>query len=218
MLLLLRSVAMPSASRFVTLPIKTTMPKWSLEFSQSTHLVLHKCNTRFITKCITKFALGYFNWKVHHKDWLTYSGETDRPGELCYKFSISNDLTQMVTSLTLIPDCNTQSHVLWDLFISSGGCIFLYSGFPSSWKFRYVVMVSIDFTSNSEGDVPFLLYSLWLLSYWLGHSLWSFMSCLIGEYFKLGGSAATEFCEWVQVEIDVCIPLVFSTLYCCHSS
>ena len=44
------------------------------------------------------------------------------------------------------------------------------------------------------------------------------MSCLIGEYFKLGGSAATEFCEWVQVEIDVCIPLVFSTLYCCHSS
>ena len=37
---------------------------------------------------------GDFN--VHHKDWLTYSGETDSFGELCYNFSISNDLTQMV--------------------------------------------------------------------------------------------------------------------------
>ena len=34
---------------------------------------------------------GGFN--VHHKDWLTYSGEVDRPCELCYNFSISNDLT-----------------------------------------------------------------------------------------------------------------------------
>ena len=31
------------------------------------------------------FVFGDFN--VHHKDWLTYSGVTDRPGELCYKFS-----------------------------------------------------------------------------------------------------------------------------------
>ena len=33
---------------------------------------------------------------VYHKDWLTYSGGTDRSGELCYNFSISNNLTQMV--------------------------------------------------------------------------------------------------------------------------
>ena len=36
------------------------------------------------------FVFGDFN--VHHKDWLTYSGGTDRPGELCYNFSISNNL------------------------------------------------------------------------------------------------------------------------------
>ena len=34
------------------------------------------------------FVFGDFN--VHRKDWLTYSGETDRPGELCYYFSISD--------------------------------------------------------------------------------------------------------------------------------
>ena len=27
------------------------------------------------------FVFGDFN--VHHKDWLTYSGGTDRPGEFC---------------------------------------------------------------------------------------------------------------------------------------
>ena len=30
------------------------------------------------------FIFGDFN--VHHKDWLTYSGGTDRPGEFCYAF------------------------------------------------------------------------------------------------------------------------------------
>ena len=40
------------------------------------------------------FAFGDFN--DHHKDWLPYSGGTDRSGELCYNFSISNNLTQMV--------------------------------------------------------------------------------------------------------------------------
>ena len=39
------------------------------------------------------FAFGDFN--VHHKDWFTYSGGTDKPGELGYNFS--NDQTQMVT-------------------------------------------------------------------------------------------------------------------------
>ena len=30
------------------------------------------------------FVFGYFN--VYHRDWLTYSGGIDQPGELCYNF------------------------------------------------------------------------------------------------------------------------------------
>ena len=33
------------------------------------------------------------DFDVHHKDWLTYSGGTDRPGERCYNFSVTNDVT-----------------------------------------------------------------------------------------------------------------------------
>ena len=56
---------------------------------------------------------------VHHKDRLTYSGGTDRPDELCYNFSISNDLTQIVNFPTQIPDCDSHSPALLDSFLSS---------------------------------------------------------------------------------------------------
>ena len=74
--------------------------------------------------------------KVHQKDWIIYSGETDRPGKFCCNFSISNNLTQMVNSPTQIPDCESQ---------------------PYSFKFIYMasdpvaVSISTDFPSISKG-------------------------------------------------------------------
>ena len=56
------------------------------------------------------FVIGDLN--VHHKDWLTYSVGTDRSGELCYNFSISNDLTQMFNFPAWIPDCDSHSPAL----------------------------------------------------------------------------------------------------------
>ena len=80
------------------------------------------------------FVFGDFN--IYHKDWLTYSGGTDRPGERCYNFSISNDLTQIVNFPTRIPDCDSHSPALLDLFLSSDASIFyFYNGFPSIGKF-----------------------------------------------------------------------------------
>ena len=67
------------------------------------------------------FVFGDFN--VNHRDWLTYSSGTDRPGEVCYNFSISNDLTEMVNFPTRIPDCDSHSPALLDLFISSDASI-----------------------------------------------------------------------------------------------
>ena len=63
------------------------------------------------------FVFGDFN--IHHKNCLTYSGGTDRPGELCYNFSISDDLTQMVNFPTLTPDYDSHNPALSDLFLFS---------------------------------------------------------------------------------------------------
>ena len=51
------------------------------------------------------FVFGDFD--IYYKDWLTYFGGNERPGELCYNFSISNDLTQIVNFPTWIPDCDS---------------------------------------------------------------------------------------------------------------
>ena len=95
------------------------------------------------------FVFGDFN--VHHKDWLTYSGGTDRPGELCYNFSISNEVTQIVNFPTRIPDCDSHSPALLDLFLSSDASICSTMAFPPLGNSDHVVVsVSIDFPVNSK--------------------------------------------------------------------
>ena len=101
------------------------------------------------------------DFSIHHKDWLTYSGGTDRPGELCYNFSISNDLTQMVNFPTRIPDCDSHSPALLNLFISSDASICSTMAFPPLGNSDHVVVsVSIDFPSNSQCGCPSSLASL----------------------------------------------------------
>ena len=53
----------------------------------------------WINPSANEFVLEEFN--IHHKDWLTYSNGTDRLCELRYNFSISNDLTFLLRSLTV---------------------------------------------------------------------------------------------------------------------
>ena len=108
------------------------------------------------------FVFGDFN--AHHKDWLTYSGGTDRPGELCFNFSITNDLTQIVNFLTRIPDCDSHSPALLDLFISSDASICSTMAFPPLENSDHVVVSdSIDFPINSKQDTLFIAWFMTIL-------------------------------------------------------
>ena len=151
------------------------------------------------------FVFGDFN--VHHKDWLTYSGGTDRPGELCYNFSISNDLTQIVNFPTRIPDCDSHSPALLDLFLSSDASICSTKAFPPLGNSDHVVVsVSIDFPINSKQDTLFHR-----VAYGYTRADWDGLCDHLRnvpweDIFKLSASAtASEICEWVQVGIDVYI-------------
>ena len=104
----------------------------------------------------TQSAVVFADFNVHHKDQLNYSGGTDRPRELCYNFSVSNDLTQMVNFPTWIPDCDSHSPALLDLFLSSDASVCSTMAFPPLGNYDHIVVsVSIGFPSNSQWDVPF---------------------------------------------------------------
>ena len=67
------------------------------------------------------------NFNIHHKDWLTFSGRTDRSGEFFYNFSISIYLTQMVNFPTRIPGYDSHSPALLDFVPSSDNVLQLPS-------------------------------------------------------------------------------------------
>ena len=100
----------------------------------------------------------------------------------------------MVNFPTQIPDCDSHSTALLDLFISSEASICSTMAFPPLGNSDHVVVsVSIDFpTTNSQQDAPFHRIDY-------DYSPWE-------SIIKLDSAAATEFCEWVQVGIDVYIP------------
>ena len=100
------------------------------------------------------FVFGDFS--VPHKDWLTYSGGTDKPGQLCYIFSSSNDLTQKVNFSTQIFDYDSHSPALLDLFLSSDASICPTMAFsPLGNSDHIVVSVSINFPSSLKQDASF---------------------------------------------------------------
>ena len=102
------------------------------------------------------FVFGNLN--VHHNDWVTYSGGTDRPVELSYNLSISNNLIQMVNFPAWNPDCDSHSPALLNLFISSDTSICSIVSFsPLGNSDHVVVSVSIYFPINSERDARFIV-------------------------------------------------------------
>ena len=152
------------------------------------------------------FVFGDFN--VHHKDWLTYSGGTDRPGKLYFSFSISNDLTLMSNFPTRIPDSDSHSPALLDLFLFSDASVCSIMAFPPLGNSDHVVVsVSIDVPSSSQRDAPFHR-----IAYDYSRADWDGLYDHLRDVpwkdiFKFSASAAaSEFCEWVQVRIYVYIP------------
>ena len=68
----------------------------------------------------------FWDFSVHHKGWLIFSGRIDKPGELCYNFLSQTTLLRWLTFLQgspdvtfRIPGCDFHSPAPLDLFISS---------------------------------------------------------------------------------------------------
>ena len=110
---------------------------------------------------------------------------------------ISNDLTQIVNFPTEIPDCDSHSPALLDLFVSSEASICSTMAFLRLKNLDCVVVsVSIVSPMNSKQDTPFYHVTYkYSCTDWDG--LCDHLSDLPWEdIFKLSVSAASsEFCD-----------------------
>ena len=84
-------------------------------------------------------VFGDFN--IDHKDWLTYSGGTDRPGEFCYNFCISYDLTQAVNFPTQTLTVILTVLLFWIYFYQT--LVFVLQWLSAHWE--YLIMLLSQF-------------------------------------------------------------------------
>ena len=97
---------------------------------------------------------------------LTYSGGTDRPVELCYNFSISNDLTALL---------------FWIYFFLLT-LVFVQQWLSLHQDILIMLLIQFPLTACQTLGFPVLSHSFWLFFSWLGWSLWSFDRCSMGGY------------------------------------
>ena len=113
----------------------------------------------------------------------------------------------MLNFPTQIPDCDSHSPALLDLFLSFDASTCTTMAFPPFGNSdQILVSNSINFPSFSQRDAPFYYIPYdYFRADWVG--LRNHLRDVSWEdIFKLYVSAASEFCGWVQVGIDVYIP------------
>ena len=167
--------------------------------------------TGFTSLSVLLFSALLITFFFHHKDFQTYSGGTDRPGELCYNFSISNDLTQMVKFPIRIPSCDSHSSAVLNFFLSSDPSFCSTMAFPPLGNSDHVVVsVSIDSPTNTKQDATFQC-----IAYDYSHADWDglcdHLRDVQWEYiFKLiVSAAASEFVSGFRLEL-MCVCLIIS--------
>ena len=140
---------------------------------------------------------------------LNYSGEIDRPGEFCYNMSALYHLTKMDCCPARFFDCYSYSRTFLDLFLSFNLVFFFCSCFPPIGKFGLLLpQFPSTFRQTQKwmpkSGRPFFIAQLMIVLVLIG-TIFDHLRNIPSEViFKLDAStAAAEFCEWVQVVIDV---------------
>ena len=141
------------------------------------------------------FVFGDFN--EHHKDWLIYSDGTYRSGELW--MTLLRLLTFLLGFQTVIPTV-----LLFWITLFLPMLVFILQWLSLHWEILLMLLSQFPLTFHyiHKGMTCFIAL-LMTIADWCG--VWDHLRVVPWEdIFKLSASAAaSEFCGWVQVGIDI---------------
>ena len=148
---------------------------------------------------------GDFN--VHNTDWLVHSRTIDVSGQVAHAFSLSHNLTQIVSSPTRVPDRVGDTGYLLDLFLTTNPDYFSHTVSPPLGTSDHCVVTVTGNHISSTPSVPFhrTVYRFSKAD-WCGFR--TFLS-QVSENITLSDdvhAAAQELSEWLQIGMKAYIP------------
>lgn len=150
-------------------------------------------------------VFGDFN--VHNVEWLVHSRATDSNGQAAHSFALSQNLSQIVSSPTRVPDRATDSGYLLDLFLTTNPDSYHHKvSSPLGTSDHCVVTV----TSNSLLSKPSAPFHRTVHRF--SKADWSGFRCFLSQIpwntvlSKDVGQAAQEVAEWIQIGMSVYVP------------
>ena len=150
-------------------------------------------------------VFGDFN--VHHAEWLVHSRNTDTNGLAAHAFTVSQNLHQIVSCPTRVPDRITDKGYLLDLFLTTNPDNYHHKvSSPLGTSDHCVVTVTSD-TLFSRPSAPFhrTVYK-YSKADWCGFR--TFLSQVPWGSVLSGNvnAAAQEVTEWIQIGMNTYIP------------
>ncbi len=154
-------------------------------------------------------VMVFGNFNVQHKEWLTHSRNIDIPGIATHNFSISQNLTQIVSSPTHIPDRASDGRYLLDLFLCSNPDDCVAKVLPPIGNSDHsIVSVSVSYSSPTTTFQPFHR-----TVFQFGKADWDGFRCFLADVpwswiLSLGPDlAADELSQWINLGMKIYIPL-----------
>ena len=137
----------------------TTLILFFLYRSPSTDCEILNCISDKLDSLLQRYpaaevaVFGDFN--VHNIDWLVHSRTTDVSGQVAHAFSLSHNLTQIVSSPTRVPDRVGDSGYLLDLFLTTNPDYFSHTVSPPLGTSDHCVVTVTGNRISSTPSVPF---------------------------------------------------------------
>ena len=154
----------------------------------------------------------FWDFNVHHEDWLTFSGGINRPQGTLIIFLSQTTLLRWLTFLHEFFTVTLTDLFIWIYFFLQM-VTFVLQWPPLHWEILINVFSQIPYSFlQTQKGYPFSKHKLLLLLSWLGWSSWWFGDVLWVDIFKTQSFCCWHWISWVGPGCNWCISLIVNIM------